>query len=229
VLVKYNPWLQVVGADSPVFALYQDGTAIYRDTAARAPRSGFSTVHLDATEWDALFRHLGSLRDLVALDTAYQLVTSTDQPTNELSLWVGERVKRIAVYGYLDDPRAPARGTAPRSFLRAFDALRRFASARATPWRPPRAEVMIWPFEYATIPSVSWPPGWPTLTSSDTRIRHKTSYSLFVDSARFDSLNVLVRQLGIGQPLLLARHKWAMAVRFPFPAESLWMTYGHPE
>jgi hypothetical protein len=52
-LTEYNPWAMVIGSDSPTFALYGNGTVIWRAEG----RSGkYMTVALAPSEVAELFR-----------------------------------------------------------------------------------------------------------------------------------------------------------------------------
>src|SRR3954469_24651561 len=73
VMLTSNPWAAVIGADSPNFALYDDGTVIYRT------RDGYNSVKLNPAEQQAFSRQM----DLAALSQAagaYRADYATDQP-----------------------------------------------------------------------------------------------------------------------------------------------------
>src|SRR5512138_2875285 len=84
---------------------------------------------------------------IVGLREGYETVFKTDQPTNELYLWLRGKRKQVYVYGSLRDDQEALAGT-PTAFLRAFNAIVNF-TPEATPWLPDQIEILIWPFEYS--------------------------------------------------------------------------------
>lgn len=85
-LVERDPWLMVIGADSPTFVLYSDGLVIFRNRNASA--SPYLHARLSGEARDKLTRRL-ALDSLLDLKRSYRASELTDQPTNELHVWVG--------------------------------------------------------------------------------------------------------------------------------------------
>jgi hypothetical protein len=91
-LTEHNPWLMVVGSDSPSFVLYRNGVVIF------VKNRTYRTAKLTNEQSETLIRQL----DLTALDSladSYSLTNATDLPTNVLLFHVGNHAKRVSVYG----------------------------------------------------------------------------------------------------------------------------------
>lgn len=212
VLRERNPWRAVSGSDSPVFALYEDGRAIYRDGER------YRTATLGASEQAAL---LGGDDPLAGLGGGYSASRSSDEPMNDLLLYRGNKPVFVSVYGDLHDPDVRAR--VPARILTLLDRLEAFRPSASAAWLPEKIEVMIWPYDHAVDPSIAWPKRWPGLHAPDTVRRDRSRYSLFVPSSERDRLEeFLARQRPKGAIEIDGR-KWSADLRFPFPHERLWM------
>ena len=140
VLVEHDPWLTVIGSDSPTVVLYSNGFVIFRARDASSSPSGYFSTQLTTARYKKLLAEIapGSLSDL---EDSYTASLSTDQPMNKLHVWANGNRKSVMVYGALRrDPEARSR--VPNKFLRAFDALITF-SVDASPWVPDRTEILI--------------------------------------------------------------------------------------
>jgi hypothetical protein len=203
----------VVGSDSPAFALYSDGTAIFRT------KTGLKSTKLTQTEKAALVQAFDN-PDLAAFAGGYDAADATDQPDNRLLVY-GKKVPfYISVYGSLEDKSIRAR--LPPAIIIAFDRLRNFQEADAQAWLPDNVEVMIWPYEYAPDKSIVWPNRWPHLNDGATRKRGD-SYSIFIASTQLSALNEFLASRKEKGAIEIDGKKWAASVRLPFPHESLWM------
>ncbi len=76
-MVITDPWAQIIGGDSPRFALYDDGTVIFR--AVEEKGAPFYTAKLTSEEQSSLLKLTEPLSDLKKW---YQIKWATDQPTN---------------------------------------------------------------------------------------------------------------------------------------------------
>lgn len=212
VLLEANPWLMVIGSDSPSFALYDDGTAIY------ATEAGYKSVKLDASERDALVARVQP--DVVAtLAGHYNLADATDQPTEYLFVYGTGAPKVFSAYGELNTG-APERLL---PVVAAYDALRAFRHPNARDWVPEKIEVMIWPYEYAPEASIIWPKDWPDLNDAST-VKRGDSYSLYLPAADYPSLVAFLKTKKEKGAVQIGGHKWSVAYRFPFPQERSWMS-----
>jgi hypothetical protein len=215
-LFSTNPWLEVMGSDSPSFALYENGLVIFRAQTKGAP---FLSALLSPEDTTELFKRLRPDPDFFKLPDyieADQL--KTDQPTNAISLRHGNSFKSVRVYGNLR-ANQPARAAAPKVFVDLFDRITSYSNEQATPWQPNFIEVMLWPFEGSALNPVPWPSQWPGLQDSRTRRRGADSYSVYLPSEHFPELKELLRSMNSGQSIRLGGRKWAISYRLPFPHE----------
>jgi len=148
VLVETDPWAMVIGSDSPRFALYDNGLAIYRT------KDSFRQIVLDQA-------HAADLRKavnpgaLACLNEDYSISDWTDQPSELLFFGRGGRLSKISVYGRI--PNGGGSTNLPSPLIAAYERLARFDDSKSRPWMPDYIEVMVWPYEYAPEPSVVWP------------------------------------------------------------------------
>jgi len=212
VYIESDPWLSVIGSDSPSFALYDDGLTIFRD------EDGFRSIRLNVEELRTLRASLSDAHD-PNLAGWYEAAGATDQPENTLLLYRDEPVF-LSVYGSLEDPevrlRLPARVHDAMLYVRSF---RHDGSAD---WLPEQVEVMIWPYENAPEASIAWKTEWPGLSDPST-VRRGDSYSLYLPSSELDELRAFLASGNSRGAILIDGRKWAASFRIPFPAEELWM------
>lgn len=212
VMEESDPWASVIGSDSPSFALYSDGTVIFRTD------DGFKFSRLTKSKTETVLAAFDN-PELSRLRGYYQSDYSTDQPDNNLLVYGYGDPFYISVYGRLDNREV--RSTLPRAVLRAFDQLRNFTAPNAETWLPGKVEVMVWPFENAAGNPVAWPDRWPGLDHSDTLARGD-SYSIFVPSAELPALTTFLAARN-RTAIEMNGRKWSAALRLPFPHEALWM------
>lgn len=216
VLLEANPWLMAIGSDSPSFALYDDGTAIY------VTETGYKSVKLDPAARDALVQRINP-QDLAPLAGHYDLRPGwSDQPTEYLFLYGSGAPRVISVYGSLGG--IDSRKRIPAAIPDAYDVLHAFHPADARDWLPERIEVMIWPYEYAPEASIDWPKGWPGLNDPTTVKYGKDRYSLFLPSADYPALTAFLETRKERGAVRIDGHKWTAVPRFPFPEERSWMS-----
>lgn len=212
VLVERDPWKQVIGSDSPRFALYEDGRVIYREG------DEYRSVELSAAELES-FRKSFATAHNSALSGGYDVALATDQPDNSLLLYRGEPVY-LNVYGSLDDEQVIAR--LPRSVRDAYETVRTFSHTRSEPWMPEKIEVMVQPYEYAPEPSIKWNEDWPGL-SHPTTVQRGESYSLFLPTSERKNLQQFLAARNERGAIEIDGRKWAASTRIPFTREELWM------
>jgi hypothetical protein len=211
VLYERNPWLMAIGSDSPTFALYADGQVIYRTQPGK-----YVSLHLDEDQKQTLLAQIGP-QALLSLGKSYDSIyLPTDQPTNEMYVWVNGRQKHIQVYGDLRDDKQ-ARSFTPESFLHAFDTIVSYR-AEAGPWLPEKLEVLIWPWDYYPDEPSAWPQGWPGYESTQGQIDGEMR-RVFIPSSELDELHRLMKE---EKPVGLNGRKWSISYRLPFPSEERW-------
>lgn len=212
-LTIYNPWLMVIGADEPTFALYENGLVIYQRKNASGDFE-FASVQLTADEFTALKAKLKIDKDLYALNADETYYPKTDQPTNVIRLFdpvLGD--KRISIYGDLFSDTDARQKAAPKRIIDLFDTLTGYTHPKAQTWLPEKFEVMLW--SYDTSDAVAWPKEWPTLTDPTT-IKRESLYSVYIDIADYDRYLELRRK---ANAVRLDGKNWSFSARFPFPHE----------
>ncbi len=214
VLVERDPWLIVIGSDSPTFALYSDGHVIARN----AETSAYVSTRLPAAEQKELLGRIAP-ESFLELDEHYSASDRTDQPTNQLHVWIDGKRKSVSVYGPLRREKE-ARDRTPPVFLQAFDAIVKIAP-QTSPWTPELIEVLIWPYEHSPMEPLSWPDSWPNFESATPR-GSEGLHQLFLSGTELDKLQQFVRSLGPKQAVSLGGRKWAISYRLPFPNEEAW-------
>lgn len=213
ILLATDPWLMVIGSDSPKAALYNDGTFIYR------VGEQYRSVLLSPAQSKALV-DLVSPMSLPA--GRYNAAPGwTDQPTNSLLVYAGAKPSFVSVYGDLGSRDVQAR--LPASVRRAFRLISTAAFGNSKPWLPSKIEVMIWPYEYAPERSIVWPKQWPGLHGPTTRKRGKDAFSLFLPASDLAQLRRFLNTKAEKGAVEIDGRKWTVSVRLPFPQEQLWM------
>jgi hypothetical protein len=211
VLLENDPWRAVIGSDSPMFALYEDGTVIQR------VGTGFTTTRLTAREMKQV---VGPL-DLSRYYGRFVADDASDQPEQTFLDYRSAKPVFVSVYGSLHDREVRSR--LPKDVVSAYDTLIAFRHPRSRPWLPEHVEVMIWPDDHARDPSVRWPQEWPDLDDPRTVRRGEDSFSLYLSSARLPEVRALLGRVSAKGALELDGRTWSASIRFPFPLEDLWM------
>ncbi|GHU35291.1 hypothetical protein AGMMS50256_30240 [Betaproteobacteria bacterium] len=209
-LYKRDPWLMVIGSDSPLAACYADGLMIFLDPASSSNSGqsgpGYKSVRLDAAERGEL---QARMKALDTLQPYYELSHATDQPTTQLVFRSGGKLRQSSAYGGVPAEMA--------QFIGFLGNLQMQAYARAANWKPAFLEIMLWPFEHARGEPTPWPKEFPGLDSPAAVKRGKDSYSLYQPAAREEKFrDFLKTRRGA---VLLDGKKWAVAMRVPFPHE----------
>jgi hypothetical protein len=216
VLIEYDTWAMVIGSDTPTFALYENGTVIFRSADRQQ-----HIVKLAAIERAALVRDLG-ISEIAGLNDGYRASYASDQPTNRVCVWTPTR-KCVGVYGSLRSrsrtfPGEP-KNAVPMAFQRAFDRMIAFSLPSAKRWVPPQLEIMIQPLSADT--KVEWPQTWGAAQLT----KHGGTDEIFLDGRFEDELRALFEKYrGQRWVLVIGGSTWAVSgVRTPLPGEAAWM------
>ncbi len=207
-LYKRNPWLMVIGSDSPLVAWYTDGQMIFLDHAASG-RSGavYKSAQLSETDQAEVRSRMEALD---SLQGHYELSNATDQPTTQLVFRSGGNLKQVSAYGGVPKEMA--------EFIDFLDAMPTRAGARLENWHPSFFEVMLWPFDHARGEPTPWPKEFPGLDSPATVKRGQSSYSIYLPAEEEEKLRNFI-EARQGNAVLLDGQKWSVAVRIPFAHE----------
>ncbi len=204
-----------MGLETPDFAFYADGTAIYRHG------EGFRTVRLDPSERDALVREL-NIPVRAGLARHYQADDWTDGSNVTLYLYGGDSPHVLSVYG--EPSAARVRAKLPPLVTAAYDRLAHFDPPDARPWMPERIELVLG--LYDPVPEgapLAWPQGWPGLGDPQTVHWKDGRYSLYLPVQDRPALDRLLARKAPGQPIAIDGKSWMLIPRFPFPGEARWM------
>ncbi len=206
-LYERNPWLTVIGSDSPLVACYTDGVMIFLDR----PASGKSgRVYKSVRLGEAAQAELRSrMKALDGLQGYYELSQATDQTTTQIVFLSEGKLKHVSSYGGV--PREL------EQFIGFLGNLQTQAGASAVSWRPACIEVMLWPFGYAGGAAL-WPKEFPGLDSPATVKRGESSYSIYLPIAEEKKFRDFMKA-NQDDAVLIDGKKWAVAVRIPFPHE----------
>jgi hypothetical protein len=213
VLIDSDPWLDVIGSDSPSVAVYEDGLVIFATSA------GYRSARLAPARLAALKKELLG-HGLDGIPRVNDLARVTDRPTTQIYLDV-DRPRAADAYGLewaLERPEGSRPVPPPlKSVYRTLKALK---PKDGRPWRPASFELMLWPFPHAEKAS-AWPKTWPGLEHPTTLKRREDAYSVFLPSSREKELDAFLERLA-GDAVELNGKRWAVAVRAPFPGEARW-------
>ncbi len=216
----FDPWSVVIGSDSPVFTLYEDGQVIFQRTNEDGDWE-LASVQLDEDERDALLEQIIS-EAFFELDNYYDSLLLTDQPSTIIEVFTYEDdlesdSKMVSVYGSLFAEEAgselSARETTPEAFLQAFDMMIGFNLDEAERWTPEYAEIVIWPYDYSD--PTRWPDRWPGLDDELT-VKRDSVYSLYLPFEKYPRFLELSDD---ASAFLIDGETWAFSVRLPLPHE----------
>lgn len=230
VWINSNPWLMVIGSDTPQVVLYDTGQVIYTkmDKGAYA----YHSCVLDATQLAEFKQKLAGIDRLKSLKPFYNLVEASDQPMTEFYIHVGASETVTEIYG-LTDPESLAMARerlhpsgktdrVPPQLIGLYDYVSAVDYPACDVWKPQYIEVMLSPFDNSKGPIVQWPSDWPVLSSDHAMRRHEDQYSIFLDGTKLADLQRLQAGLKDNGALVLGGRKWSMAYRPVVPSEPIW-------
>lgn len=231
VLIQTNPWLMVIGSDTPVITIYDDGQVVYvKNVSGKEPL--YVQKQLTAQEFITIKAKLASFANYSEIKKHYNLTPHvTDQPEAKIYLDLGGKILTTSVYGlktpetklpaYTVLPGKQNADTLPESLKKLHEYLTTLRFEDAKPWEPSYVEVMIWKYEYAPSKSIIWPKDWPGLNSPNA-LRRGDSYSIFLTGKEIPKLiDFLAKQEEKGA-VEIDKKKWAVSVRYTFPSEPVW-------
>jgi hypothetical protein len=224
VLVETNPWLMVIGSDTPSFVLYEDGQVIYRKKSEKKDMP-YLWKQLSSDELQALKAKLKSFgpyrKGLNRIDVA----NVSDQPETKLYLNFEGAELVASIYGmnFMNESRAEGRSKQrlPAELRQVYELLSSLEFKGATEWAPKYIEAMVWNYDYAVEPSITWPKTWPGL-NSPTTIKKSNRYSIFVPGAESRNLAAFLRTRKEKGAVEIDGKKFAISVRPTFPSELVW-------
>lgn len=213
VLYENNPWLMVLGSDTPTFALYETGRAIYKRKSGEAV--DIYEAKLTNAEQKGFLQSLEISDAFFKLPEEIEVSSWTDQPTNLLFIKVGDKSKRVSVYGNLRRSLDEGETRPPKEFLHVYEKLIGFKYANEAKWEPQSLEVMLWDYNHAPN-KIPWPKSLPDLNSTATK-KQGGMYSIFLQKHQFDEFRRYLSNLGERTAVEINGKKLAVSFRFPFP------------
>lgn len=231
VLIERDPWLLVIGSDTPIFALYDDGTVIYLKKHEKKP-SFYVKKILDQMSLEKLRKRFPTAEEFMKLDNFYNLSTITDLFTVEIYVSDGDLSKAISIYGMIPETTGHPAMWVPDEFQKPdrlpgeirmiYNEMTNISYCDAEVWIPAYIEVMIWTYRYESDELLIWPENLPSFNDPLTRKRSRDSYSLYIPGTKFDDLRIFLSKRKQGQAVLIDGKKWSVSYRFVFPGESVW-------
>jgi hypothetical protein len=224
VLVETNPWRMVIGSDTPSFVLYEDGQVIYRKKSAKQEMP-YLWKQLTADELRSLKAKLISFGPYRKGPNRIDVAEVSDQPETKmyLSFEGAELVASIYGMNFLNESRAEGRSKQPlpSELRRVFDLLSSLEFKDAKEWTPKYIEAMVWNYDHAIEPSISWPKAWPGL-NSPTTIKKSNRYSIFVPGAESRNVTAFLQTRKEKGAVEIDGKKFSVAIRPAFPSEPVW-------
>jgi len=212
VLLETNPWLMVIGSDSPSFVLYENGVLIYSEIIDR--KLFRKLIIFNQTEMNEFIDYLSIDEAIYDLDNEIISSDWTDQPTNIIYLNITQ-MKKIMVYGRIETSYEVRKRT-PVAFVNLYDKIKHYRKEKSLEWLPPKIEVMFWDYNYAPQKR-EWIEGFPDLNSPSTKKRGSDSYSVFIDGNEYDTFINYYRKMGEKEAVEINGKKMAISYRIPFP------------
>jgi hypothetical protein len=212
VLFERNPWLMVIGSDTPTFVLYEKGQIIYKKTSEN--KQTIFEVQLDPEQKRSFIADIGLSKDFYALPKEIVATGWTDQPSNQLVINL-DNPKNIYVYGNLRRAGSLEKPP-PEAFLNVYKKLIDYTNTNAKEWAPRRMEVMFWDFSYAKN-KTPWPKDLPDLNSPTTIKFPGDMYSVFLEPPFFERFKSFFASIGEKTAVEINGKKMAISYRYPFP------------
>lgn len=220
ILVEEDPWLMVLGSDTPRVMLYEDGTIIFKSQTEQGSFTLMAAKY-SAEEFEQIKSALGPTQEFMALKERYNIAPNmTDYPTVNVLFVSANARKLVSVYGLVPDDMGVRATTSmdrkdkaddlPKEFERVYKYLVSLRPANAKEYVPEYYEVMIWPYEYSPEKPISWPASWPG-TKDKLSLARGESFSIFLPSKFLPELKKLVQNRGEKQAFLIDGKKWALA------------------
>jgi len=231
VLIQTDPWLMVIGSDTPMVTIYDDGQVVYWKRE-KDKKPALLTKQLSAKALAKVRKNLSTFGDYSKLKRYYNLAPHvTDLPETKIYLSLGQTNLVTGVYGLMvSGTQLPAYSSfggkeKPDELPKAIKDLHAYLTsldfADAKPWEPPYVEVMIWGYDYAPDESIHWPKDWPGLESPST-LKRRDAYSIFLPGKEIPKLLEFLKTRKEKGAVEIGGKKWAISIRYAFPSEPVW-------
>ena len=231
VLIQTDPWLMVIGSDTPMVAIYDDGQVLYLKKGENENPSLLQT-QLSPDALTKIKDKLSSFGDYSKLKRHYNLMPkATDLPETKIYLSLHGKEFVTDVYGLMvSNTQLPAYSILgnkqnpdglPQEIRELHTYLTSLNFTEAKPWRPTYIEVVVWPYDYAPNESIHWLKEWPGLDSPNT-LNRGNSYSIFLPGKELSKLQDFLKTRKEKGAVEIGGKKWAASLRYTFPGEPIW-------
>jgi len=225
ILIQTDPWLMVIGSDTPRLAIYDDGEVIYLHVD-KSQRSTYVYKQLTGDELEAIKKKLSSFGDYMSIREQYDLMPNvSDLPETKIYLNLNGKVMATSIYGLTLETKAsaivPGADVLPAVLQNLYRYLVALKFPDTKPWLPKYVEVMVWRYSYAPDQSIHWPKDWPDLDSAQT-IKRGDTYSIFMPATEIPRLSAFLKTRREKGAVEIDGKKWAVAFRYTFPNEPVW-------
>jgi hypothetical protein len=209
-----DPWAMFMGAEGPVFILYNNGKLLFWKNGV------YNLTEVDEAEKTELINELG-LTDTLFQKSKYfnatnpdpnGLIMATDNPTYTVFMSLDTLV-RVSVYGYISSKEYRKRF--PKQILQIHDCVLNFDSDKSNKWIPEKVEVMLSDYSHSLEVPIKWPTNWPDLNSPDTRKQGDYVTSIFLGKKYFGQLAKLIKKRKEKQAFEINGRKFFVGYRFP--------------
>ena len=226
VLVQENPWADVMGAETPRIAVYENGDVIYSRQAPGQKQEVYFYAKLDFSALSDLEDRLRPVVAMPGLKLSYSLTGATDQASALLYLRVDQQEIVTSVYGLNAENAGratpePGGDPLPAQLRQLYQYLFAVDFTESRSWHPAYVETMIWPYEDAPAECLHWPATWPGL-NSDRVLKRAQGWSIFLDGSRQEDLKKFLDGAPEGGAVEIGGKKWSVAWRPAFPSEPVW-------
>ena len=181
VLIQTDPWLEVIGSDTPMVVIYDDGQVLYLKRE-KGKKPVFFAKQINAEALSEVRKKLSSFGDYSKFKRSYNLAPNVfDLPETQIYLSLGKTDFVCGVYGLMvSDTDLPAYTSVegeekpdklPKAVKDLHAYLTSFDFADAKPWEPAYVEAMIWGYDNASEESIHWPKEWPGFISKRSPAR----------------------------------------------------------
>jgi len=230
VVIETNPWLMVIGSDTPVLAIYENGLVIQKIRTGNYTKP--VTTVLTKEQLGEITGKFLQLLGKQKIDKDYDLAPGvTDLPETKIYASIGDYQVATSIYGlfqsdenvlgYTVGPTDKTTDSVPRSLLDTYRYLRSLEFDNTTDWIPAYFEVLAWDYSYAPDQSIVWPESWPDLESGSAAKRGN-SYSIFLKGELLPNFAGFIGTRKEKGAVLISGKKLAVSWKYAFPGEPEW-------
>lgn len=224
VMLETDPWLMVIGSDTPSFVLYEDGQVIWRKKSAK-DGSAFLSKRLTPSELQKWTKTIKTLAAFRSGQTRIAMSNYSDQAETKFYIDLDGTKLVASVYGMhlAEGSRLKGRSGTPPQFelKKLFGFLQSTNFEGATPWAPDFIEAIAWNYDYAPDNAIVWPKHWPGLHAATT-LKRTNVYSIFLPGTQRKELEAFLGTRKEKGAIEIDGKKFAVSYRLVFPSEPTW-------